>query len=291
MSKVAIVVVTYNRLNLLKECISSLRCQSFKDRDIIVVNNGSTDGSEEWLKSQSDIILISQSNQGGAGGFYTGLKYSCENHYCYSWIMDDDTIPSEDSLLELMLKANSSIGFLCSKVIDINNEVCNVPSIDYQKLDNGEVCWPERLNEALVRVRTATFVSVLFHNKIIHEVGLPIKEYFIWGDDLEYTRRISKKYPCYICGKSIVLHKRALNGILSISNETNPNRIRNFYYAYRNGILNAKKESTRDYFFTLSKTIGIGAYLFLKGKFKKSCIIFKSILSSFAFNPPIEYPK
>ena len=63
--KVGILVVTYNRLELLKEVVSSLRSQTYKERDIIVVNNGSSDGSEEWLLQQSDIHVITQGNVGG----------------------------------------------------------------------------------------------------------------------------------------------------------------------------------------------------------------------------------
>ena len=46
---VACIVVTFNRLPLLKKCLNSIRNQTNKDFDIIVVNNGSTDGTKEWL--------------------------------------------------------------------------------------------------------------------------------------------------------------------------------------------------------------------------------------------------
>ena len=50
MNNIACIVVTYNRLELLKQCINALLHQSFNNFDIIVVNNGSTDGTEKWLK-------------------------------------------------------------------------------------------------------------------------------------------------------------------------------------------------------------------------------------------------
>ena len=55
MQKVIAVVVTYNRLALLSECVTALRNQSRQLDSILVINNGSTDGTEEWLKSQKDI--------------------------------------------------------------------------------------------------------------------------------------------------------------------------------------------------------------------------------------------
>ena len=90
--KVGIVVVTYNRYELLKEVIDALRQQTYQDFQIIVVNNGSTDGTSNWLSLQEDIITITQRNVGGAGGFYTGMKFVAENGYEFCWIMDDDVI-------------------------------------------------------------------------------------------------------------------------------------------------------------------------------------------------------
>ena len=66
------VVVTFNRKELLKKNIEALRRQK-ELTTILVVNNGSTDGTAEWLDSQSDLLVIHQSNVGGSGGFYTGI--------------------------------------------------------------------------------------------------------------------------------------------------------------------------------------------------------------------------
>ena len=77
--KIATVVVTYNRLELLKDCIESLRNQTRKIDEIFVINNSSTDGTEEWLSRQNDLTTITQPNTGGAGGFYTGTKTDAEH--------------------------------------------------------------------------------------------------------------------------------------------------------------------------------------------------------------------
>lgn len=102
MGRVCIVVVTYNRLELLKEVVESLRNQTYTECQILVVNNGSTDSTLEWLSLQSDIITITQENCGGAGGFHTGMKYAAENEYDYCWVMDDDVISEPNALEELI---------------------------------------------------------------------------------------------------------------------------------------------------------------------------------------------
>lgn len=291
MNKVAAIVVTFNRLELLKEVIAGLRIQTFSDLDIIVVNNGSTDATGDWLASNTDIYTINQRNVGGAGGFYSGLEYAAKKGYEEAWIMDDDAIPYANALEQLIKRRNHAKGFLCSKVIDVNSEVCNVPQIDTRKLGNGEVRWMEKGEYGMIRVTSATFVSILIPVSLIYEIGLPYKEFFIWGDDIEYTMRISALFDCYAVPSSIVVHKRKLNGILSLVRETNPNRIRNFFYAYRNGLFTARKESWRKYFFTVGKTGVIFLNLFFRLKLRKSLIVLRSIVASVTFNPSIVYPE
>lgn len=67
--KVLNVIVTYNRLKDLKVCVENVKGQTYKDLDILVVNNGSTDGTTEYLAQQTGIKVINQDNLGGAGGF------------------------------------------------------------------------------------------------------------------------------------------------------------------------------------------------------------------------------
>ena len=81
MSKVGVLIVTFNRLKLLQEELTSIRNQSYQDFDIIVVNNCSNDGTKEWLNEQDDIhsIDISPKNIGPAAAFSLGMKYIAEH--------------------------------------------------------------------------------------------------------------------------------------------------------------------------------------------------------------------
>ena len=81
MKDITAVVVTYNRKELLVRCIEHLRRQSVKLDSIIVVNNGSTDGTKEWLDNQADLAVIHQENVGGSGGFYRGIEHAYESGY------------------------------------------------------------------------------------------------------------------------------------------------------------------------------------------------------------------
>ena len=297
MKKVGIVVVTYNRLALLKEAIDSLRNQIYTNREIVVVNNGSTDGTQEWLNAQKDIIVITQQNLGGAGGFFTGMKYVAEHDYDYCWVMDDDVVCHSDALQELVnaYTKKTDIGFVCSKVVGINGCPMNTPTVDDRPSSNGEADYSDLIAESMIKVKEATFVSFLCSVKTIKEVGLPYKEFFIWGDDTEYTNRISLNHECYMACRSVVVHKRAIQGPLFFETETNPLRQKMYFYMMRNDAfiefkynklyLNRRmrfRYYVRQYKYALS--------LLLHGRRLQAMIVVRSVLALLSFNPTIQYP-
>ncbi len=245
--KVVAVVVTYNRLNLLKECIAALKNQDYQDLEILIVNNNSNDGTEEYIKSVEDkkkVFLLSlEKNIGGAGGFHEGMRQAMRMQADWLWLMDDDTIPDRTSLSELCSATQvikDKIGFLCSNVYGVKSECMNTPRMKFmERGDNGYADWNMHLEHSLVKVNTATFCSIMVSSDAVKYIGLPIKEYFIWGDDTEYTLRLSRYYgQGWLVGKSKVLHKRENGQTLSIIKETNSNRIPVYFYYTRNYLVN-----------------------------------------------------
>lgn len=234
MKKVAAIVVTYNRKQLLKSCIESLLNQSLK-ADIIVVDNMSTDGTREMLEdfiAEKKIIYHSTGrNIGGAGGFYEGIKLAYKLNYDYFWLMDDDCITKKETLKNLInadKKLNGKYGFLCSKVLWTDGHLCkmNVPKKNLFEKNND-------FKTSIVPVKMGTFVSFFTKRKIVEQVGLPIKEFFIWGDDLEYSNRISNHFPSYLVNDSVVVHKTANNEGSNIATD-DFQRIERYKLAYRN---------------------------------------------------------
>lgn len=235
--KVNAVVVTYNRLDLLKLCIEKLKEQNYTLNKIIIVNNASTDGTTEYLNkiSSSEIfeIINLKENLGGAGGFYYGIKRAYEIECDYIWIMDDDTIATPTSLMKLMdallVLKGKKVGFLTSNVLYKDNLPCmmNIPNTVYR--------WNEFIKEGIVEISHTSFVAMLIPSKVVKKVGLPIKEYFIWGDDGEYSTRIllRKGYTGYLVGDSTVYHYMKENVGVDIINSPQE-RIGRFYYFYRN---------------------------------------------------------
>ena len=188
-NKIAAVVVTYNRLELLKKCLQSIKSQTHKVDEIIVVNNSSTDGTEEWLNSQKDLTVITQENSGSAGGQYTGIKYAYEKGYDWIWSIDTDIILFENALEILLVHSKiKNVGFLSSNIFYSNEELAhaNIPELGKPY----EILSAIAFNKP-IPILAASFGSLLVRREVIRKVGLPCKEFFIWGDDSEFTLRIT----------------------------------------------------------------------------------------------------
>lgn len=188
MKRIACIIVTYNRLQLLKECINSLKNQTYSSFDIIVVNNGSSDGTQEWLLGQKDIRTITQENLGGAGGFYTGMKTAYDDGYEWVWMMDDDGVAEKAQLENLLEGAeNCQSKFLNALVCNI----CNPELLSFSLVLNGSVI--KRVDEAkqqsFIFDSINPFNGTLIHRDVIERIGFVKKEMFIWGDEIEYTLR------------------------------------------------------------------------------------------------------
>ena len=192
--KITAVVVTYNRKELLKKVILSLK-EIPMLTSIVVVNNGSTDGTEQWLAEQTGIETITQANVGGSGGFYTGIKYAYEQGADWIWCMDDDVFPEPDCLSELLKVANKEeSGILCPRRIQAGEVFVN----ECQKIDTTHTfssmhqkrLTPE-VNEPL-DIEGMVFEGPLIRRKVVESIGYPNKDLFIFYDDTDYSLRAVK---------------------------------------------------------------------------------------------------
>jgi rhamnopyranosyl-N-acetylglucosaminyl-diphospho-decaprenol beta-1,3/1,4-galactofuranosyltransferase len=211
--KIAAVVVTFNRLTLLKECIRGLRQQTVPVQEIIVVNNGSSDGTDVWLAEQEGLTVVTQGNLGGSGGQYTGIGKAMEGEADWIWLMDDDAEPYPDALEKLLpfLNPDRVAAAACS-VIDNAGEVCLVHrgTFDYHRLTTDYGCQPNPANDygrPSVSVGYATFVGIIVNSRAIKKIGLPKKEFFLHFDDIEYSLRLQQYGDIILVPGSRILHK------------------------------------------------------------------------------------
>lgn len=195
--KIAAVVVTYNRLELLKKCIESIRNQTRSLDEIIVVNNSSSDGSLEWLIQQNDLTVITQENSGSAGGQHTGIKTAYEKGYDWIWCMDDDCFPEFSSLEILVKLSDLKYSGVCPIVRSKNGNIQHLHRGNFEKkvskfftLQNPVT---NQTKENLkIKIDFASFVGLMINARAITLVGLPKKELVIFHDDVEYCLRLIK---------------------------------------------------------------------------------------------------
>jgi GT2 family glycosyltransferase len=207
---VCVVVVTRDRRALLVECLAALDAQLRRPDRILVVDNASSDGTPDLVRAEYpevEVLTLSE-NGGGAGGFWEGLRRAHAAGYDWVWLMDDDTIPTPGALDALLGAADTLAeppALLSSKAIwtDGHLHPMNYQGFERSRVD-AVVAGAER---GLMPLRTATFVSLLVNRRTIDRFGLPLKRYFLWSDDIEYTARILREAPGYLVPRSTVVHK------------------------------------------------------------------------------------
>ena len=295
-NKIAAVVVTYNRLALLKQCVDALQRQSIPC-DFLLVDNSSTDDTKQWaveIAEKTDNILYRNTgaNIGGAGGFNFGMRWAVEAGYEFVWLMDDDCLPFENSLQELLNaheKLDGKYGWLSSAVLWKDGTVC---MMNRQKLEENFYEQMDLIRYGLVRAKQATFASLFLRVETIKQVGLPIKEFFIWGDDIEYTRRIAVRcgLPSFLVGKSQVLHMSASNSGSNIATD-GKERLERYNYAFRNENYLYRKEGIKGISYYIAKCGWniIKVLRFAKdSKLKRCYIVLKNLVKGLFFNPNVE---
>lgn len=236
--RVAAVVVTWNRRDLLGEALDALDAQTHRPAVVVVVDNASDDGTAEWLAERVvhqgdwlDVVHLT-ANTGGAGGFAAGLERALTHDPDLLWLLDDDTVPTPTAL-EASVTAWSRYdaprrpAVVASRVVwtDGRDHPMNTPR------EKPGVGAEERRRAAAVgctAIRSASFVSVLCDGDTVRERGFPIADYFLWNDDFEYSTRLLRGRVGLYCPDSVVVHKTRTFG----STDADPGE--RFFYEVRN---------------------------------------------------------
>ncbi len=199
MEKVIAVVVTYNRLPLLKDCVTALRKQTQQPDAILIINNGCTDGTEQWVQSQNDLLMISQDNCGSGGGFETGIKWAYCKGYSWIWCMDDDGYPKEDALEKILEPELDRLYLRNCAVLNKEDKKSFVwKTKNYKTIDEVDCNLIEGIGHP--------FNGTLIHRNIVERVGAPKQCLFLWGDETEYYYRITRKNKIPVCTVASSIH-------------------------------------------------------------------------------------
>jgi rhamnopyranosyl-N-acetylglucosaminyl-diphospho-decaprenol beta-1,3/1,4-galactofuranosyltransferase len=239
MDSVAAIVVTYNRKLLLGRCLRAILSQTRPCGKVFVIDNASTDGTEEFLTEQGllggaiELVHLPR-NTGSAGGFHEGMKRAHLAGFDWLWLMDDDGFPASNCLERL----------LSGRVpLDVVGPVAVLPD------DPSRLTWklrrakPNGRYEAMRRIETydelllassdgtylgfaTLFNGVLISRRVTEAIGYVLADLFIWGDENEYMLR------CKAAGFRIGMRVEAFHFHPYVRpRHSSPWK---FYYLYRN---------------------------------------------------------
>lgn len=196
---VAVVVVTFNRADLLVGMLDGLAAQSHRPDAVIVVDNASTDHTREVLEGRHDLplhVTTTERNLGGAGGFHLGVRAAYDGGFDRIWLMDDDVVPAPDCLAVLMEQDHDC---LVAVREDLAGTLVEKAAVQFDlatpwairpKRSTVDSEYPDRASmPALVEVQNVAFEGYMVRRSVVEEIGFPDPEFFIFYDDAEYAVR------------------------------------------------------------------------------------------------------
>ncbi len=211
---VSVIIVNWNGKKLLEECLESLRNQSFRDFEVIVVDNGSTDGSLEFIRHAFPEVRLAEltSNLGFAGGNNAGIGIAKGR---YLALLNNDTRADRDWLQNLIGIAEKTpdAGMFASKILSYYKPdiIDNVGLIIYRDClargkgrleeDRGQY---NDLTEALM----PSGCAALYRKEMIKEIGVFDEEFFAYADDVDIgLRGRLAGWGCLYVPDAVVYHK------------------------------------------------------------------------------------
>lgn len=245
MQRIVAVTVTYNSHDLLKRCVESLLKQMHKLEKIIIIDNCSKSeisNLNKTLESDAVTVIRLDTNTGGAGGFEYGMNESLKYNPDWVWLMDDDAFPEPDCLSKLLdYEDYQNVGCICPAIYGVNlnkyqiyhHKYINKHFIEskvYEDFDQFADCFEVDAN---------AFVGPLVKREVIDDIGVANGKLFIYGDDTEYTFRISRKYKVIVIKNAKINHRDVV-----VNNPKNDCKaLWKEYYNYRNRFLLVRKYS------------------------------------------------
>lgn len=201
MLEYAAVVLTYNRPNLLEENILAVLDQKLLPKELIVVDNNSTDHTESLVKKyqENDRVPIRyvklKRNYGSAGGFYYAIKTAYDLGYEYILTMDDDGKPYNSDTFRML-------NIALEEAVKKNDCLILGPLVTY---DGTHITFGPEYSEDFIkeikkeekpifRDYISPYNGTIISRKCIDRIGLPKKEFYLYGDEIDYMFRAQEAH-------------------------------------------------------------------------------------------------
>ncbi len=209
---VACVVLNWNGWRDTQVCLDALKQCEYEPLTVIVVDNGSTDGSVKHLQDSHPWVRLLQTgaNLGFSGGCNVGIRTALNISADYIWLLNNDTVPASSALAELVFTAEldktaGAIGSVMSYLQNPNEiqawgggrvNIFTGRTIHAHSPQSDE--WFDYLTAA----------SVLLRRAAVEEIGLFDEEFFLYWEDTDYSYRLrTAGWKLRVSRSASILHK------------------------------------------------------------------------------------
>jgi GT2 family glycosyltransferase len=214
--QVSVIIVNHNRAELLLECLQSVVAQTYRNLEILIVDNGSSDHSDQAAKSFADARINwipLEKNLGFAGGCNVGIRRARGEFVA---LLNNDAVAGEDWIEQLMvpLLDDPDTGMCASKILfhgeDVIDKVGHLIYLDGQNRGRGT---GERDTGQYDRREETLFpdgCAALYRRELMEQVGGFDEEFFAYGDDADLGIRIRLLGSrCQYVPEAIVYHRHS----------------------------------------------------------------------------------
>jgi len=253
---VVVLVLSYNGRVLLDDCLNSYLKNTYSNFELVVIDNGSTDGTEQFVKANFPVVqtIRLETNRGYSGGFNYGLEYAIKDKEAdYVLVTNNDVIADKNLIFELVKVAekDAMIGFVTGKVYfnekkNNNNIIQTVGKLSHPINIVGEHIGTGEKDEGQYdNVEERDFIDDVFtlvNREVIEKTGGYDETFFLDFEEADWQLR-SKKfgYKIFYTPYAKLWHK------IGMSTGGRNSRLRTFYLK-RNQIIFTKKHLTSNKF-------------------------------------------
>lgn len=231
-----IAIVTYNRLEKLKKALLHYEQQTHAFRNLIIVNNCSTDGTGEFLTEYCSqkhdkfqtVLINTDENLGGSGGFYLGQKKALELNADWVMVADDDAYAAPDMVEQfynfIEHHDSSKISAVCAAVYNMDGSICTSHRdhclISHKKRSIYKVFSRkhssiEEYSKDYFNIDFLSYVGAFLNTSTLRKSGLVNPLYFIYHDDAEHSFRLKKHGDILVVPKIKITHEGGIETTIS----------------------------------------------------------------------------
>lgn len=220
--KVFVITLNWNGKQWLEDCLSSVLASDYPNFEVVMVDNGSTDGSADLVRETFPAVHIIQTgrNLGYARGFNAGLEFASARGVDYFLIMNNDTVIDRGALAALVETALSQerAGFVTGKVYfyDQPDVFQSVGKLEDPITWNGRhIGWGEKDEGQYERVEERAFlddVMTLVDWRLYDELGGYDPQFFLQSEEFDWQARAKKKgWRFYYTPKAKLWHRVSMS--------------------------------------------------------------------------------